>query len=237
MQFTIRPDSFKEIQNKIIRIVAFLFGGILFFVVVLPMLMSDDSSNYDTLPYMVILFGGVFAFSIWNGMKRQKLLFESFTLVIDDEKITRERLNTPVIVIYKKDVQRIVKTSSGAFSIEGDSKLNAIGIPSQIDNYELLEKTLNEIKPLTVLTKKNFFEQMAIPILMIVVLLFWGHFYITDKVISIVCGILIVLILGFSFYITVTNKNVDTRTKRVGYFSLFLVALVILNLYSKFIGS
>ena len=158
-QFTVRPSSFKEIQNKIIKIVAFLFGGILFFVVVLPTLMSDDPSSDHTLPYMIVLFGCVSVFSIWNGMKRQKALFESFKLIIDDEKITRERMNTPVIVIYKKDVQRIIKTSAGAFCIEGDSKLNAIGIPSQIDNYELLEKTLNEIKPLTVRTKRTFLNE------------------------------------------------------------------------------
>lgn len=236
-QFTIRPDSFKEIQNKIIKIVAFLFGGILFLVVILPTLMSDDASYDRTLPYMIVLFGGVSVFSIRNGMKRQKKLFESFKLIIDDEKVTRERLNTPVIVIYRKDVQRIIKTSSGAFCIEGDSKLNAIGIPSQIDNYDLLEKTLNDIKPLTVHTKKTFLEQMTIPILLIVPLLFLGHFYVTDKIVSIVCGVLVVLVLGFSFYISVTNKNIDKKTKRISYFSLLLVALVIFNLYNKFGGS
>ena len=74
-QFTIRSNSFKEVQNKIIKIVAFIFGGILFFVAVLPALMSDDSSHDRTLPYMILLFGGVSVFSIWNGMKRQKALF------------------------------------------------------------------------------------------------------------------------------------------------------------------
>jgi len=235
-QFTVRPGSFKEIQNKIITIVGFLLGGILFFVVVLPVLMSDNPSSDRTLPYMIVLFGGVFVFSIWNGLKRQKKLFESFKLIIDDEKITRERLNTPVIVIYRKDVQRIIKTSAGAFCIEGDSKLNAIGIPSQVDNYDLLEKTLNEIKPLTVRTKKTLLEQLTIPILFIVPLLFLGHFYLTDKIVSIVCGILVVLVLGFSFYISVTNKNIDKRTKRVSYFSLILVALVVFNLYNKLGG-
>ncbi len=236
-QFTVRPDSFKEVQNKVIKTVAFLFGGVLFLVVVLPTLMSDDSSYDRTLPYMILLFGGVSVFSIWNGMKRQRALFESFKLIIDDEKITRERLNTPVIVIFRKDVQRIIKTSSGTFCIEGDSKLNAIAIPSQIDNYELLEKTLNEIKPVTVNTKKTFLERMFIPILLIVALLFFGHFYMTDKIVSIVCGILLVLLFGISFYINVTNKNIDTRTKRVSYFSLFIVALVIFNLYNKFGGT
>ena len=143
-------------------------------------------------------------------------------------------MNTPVIVIYRKDVQRIIKTSSGTFCIEGNSKLNAIAIPSQIDNHELLEKTLNEIKPVTVHLKKAFSEQMIIPILLIVILLFFGHFYMTNKIVSIACGILLVLVLGFSFYVSVTNKNIDTRTKRVSYFSLFIVALVIFNLYNKF---
>jgi hypothetical protein len=233
-QFTVRPNSFKEVQNKIIKIVAFIFGGILFFVAVLPTLMSNDSSYDRTLPYMIILFGGVSVFSIWNSLKRQKALFESFKLIIDDEKITRERLNTPVIVIYRRDVQQITKTSSGTFCIEGHNKLNAIAIPSQIDNYELLERTLNEIKPVTVHIKKTFLEQMSIPILLIVVLLFFGHFYMTNTIVSIACGILLVLVLGFSFFVSVTNKNIDSRTKRFSYLSLFIVALVIFNLYNKF---
>src|SRR6188474_150385 len=149
-QFTVRPGSFKEYQNRIIKIMAFLFGGVLFFVIGLPMLMSDGPSDLGTLPYLIVLFGGLFVFSIWNAIKKQKQLFESFKLIIDEEKITRERLNTPVIVIYKKDVQRIIKTSAGAFCIEGDSKMNPITIPSQIEDYELLEKTLIEIRPLTV---------------------------------------------------------------------------------------
>jgi len=235
-QFTVKPGSFKEIQNRIIKIMALLFGGVLFFVSGLPMLMSNDLFDMGTLPYMVVLFGGVFAFSIWRAMKRQELLFESFTLIIDDEKITRERLNTPVIVIYRKDVQRITKTSSGVFCIEGDSKLNAIAIPSQIDNYELLEKTLNEIKPVIVYTKKTFLEQMLVPIILSVALLFLGHFYFSNKLVSVICGILLVLLLGFSFFISVTNKNIDKRTKRASYLCLLVVAVVILNLYNKFIG-
>ncbi|HMG93431.1 MAG TPA: hypothetical protein VK589_25410 [Chryseolinea sp.] len=232
-QFTVRPDSFKEIQKKLIKFMVFVFCGILFLVLGVPLLMSDGPSDLGTLPYMVLLFGGIFAFSILNAMKKQKVLFESFKLIIDDEKITRERLNTPVIVIYKRDVQRIVKSSSGAFSIEGDSKLNAIGIPPQIDNYDLLEKTLNEIKPLTLYTKKTFLEQMFVPILLSVALLFFGHFYIADKIISIICGILLVLLLGVGFYITVTNKNVDQKTKRMSYLSLIVVVVVIFSLYNK----
>jgi hypothetical protein len=235
-QYKFRPKSFEDLQSKIIRIMAFLFGGVLFFVVGLPMLMSEGLSDLGTLPYMVVLFGGIFVFSIWNAMKRQKLLFESFKLIIDDEKITRERLNTPVIVIYKKDVQRITKASSGVFCIEGDSKLNAIAIPSQIDNYELLERTLNEIKPVIVYTKKTFLEQMLVPIILSVALLFLGHFYLSNKLVSVICGILVVLLLGFSFYISVANKNIDKRTKRASYLCLLVVAVVILNLYSKFIG-
>ncbi len=166
-------------------------------------------------------------------MKRQKALFESFKLIIDDEKITRERLNTPVLIIYKKDVQRITKSSSGAFCVEGESKLNAITIPSQIDKFELLEKTLNEIKQVTVYTKKTFLEQMLIPILLSVALLFLGHFYLTNKMVSILSGIVLVFILGISFYVSVTNKNIDKRTKKVSYLSLIVVVVVIFNLYKK----
>ena len=234
-QFTVRPGSFKEYQNRIIKIMAFLFGGVLFFVIGLPMLMSDGPTDLGTLPYLIVLFGGLFVFSIWNAIKKQKQLFESFKLIIDEEKITRERLNTPVIVIYKKDVQRIIKTSAGAFCIEGDSKMNPITIPSQIEDYELLEKTLIEIRPLTVYTKKNFIEKMFVPIVLSVALLFWGHFYISDKVVSIICGILLVLVLGFGFYVSVTNKNIDKRTKRFSYFSLIVLAVVIYNVYNKFI--
>jgi len=73
------------------NIVAFLFGGILFFIVGLPILISDEPTNVGTLPYMIVLFGGASVFSIWSGMKRQKLLFESFKLIIDDEKMISGR--------------------------------------------------------------------------------------------------------------------------------------------------
>jgi hypothetical protein len=230
-QFSVRPNSFKEIQKRLIRRMATLFGGVTILVLVVPSLISGAPFDLVTLPILLVLFSAVFAFSIWNSMKKQKALFESLKIIIDDDKITRERLNTPQLVIYKKDVKRITKSVEGNISIEGDNKWNPIVVPAQIENNGDIERILGEISTIVVLTKKPIWQKFFVPISMSGAALYFGMFYATNKYVSIVCGLLLLAVFGFTFVVTLTNKNIDNRTKRFGYVSLILVVVVIYNLY------
>lgn len=235
-QFSVRPNSFKEIQKRLIRMMAILFGGVVFSVLVLPSFISGEPIDLVTFPILVVLFGAVFAFTIWSSVKKQKELFESFKIIIDDDKIKRERLNTPELVIYKREVKRITKSVEGNISIEGNDKWNPIVVPAQIENREDLERILADISTIIVLTKKAVWQKFFVPISMSGAGLFLATFYVTNKYVSMVCGLLLLAVIGFSFVVMVTNKNIDKRTKKMGYLSLIAIVPMIYAICVKIFG-
>lgn len=219
-QFRTRKEGFDEIKKKLITNTTILFTIIFLVVILLPALLSNDPARFKTLPIMLPLFLAILVFSMMAGIKRQRSAFESFTLTIDDEKIVRERLNTPVLTIGRNEITKITKLANGSFCIEGKSKLNPIVIPAQMDNYQVMEDTLREVKPVTVLTSKTFAEKMALPISLSGVVLVGVIFLSKNGTVTLICSILIVAILLVSLVLTQMNKNVDKGTKRLSWMVL-----------------
>ena len=82
--------------------------------------------------YGIVL--GALAFGLYRGVNRQKEIFDSYRLTLDNNAITREQHKTPTITISNTDVIEIVKNSNGSFTIKGNSPVNVIGVPSQKDD-------------------------------------------------------------------------------------------------------
>ena len=82
--------------------------------------------------YGIVL--GALAFGLYRGVNRQKEIFDSYRLTLDNNAITREQHKTPTITISNTDVIEIVKNSNGSFTLKGNSPVNVIGVPSQIDD-------------------------------------------------------------------------------------------------------
>jgi hypothetical protein len=215
-QFTPRPNSFGEIRKKIVIIMLIIFIGLVFTVLVVPQFFSGTNSTDGptTWPYVIILLAAVMGFSIFNALKRQQANFESFKLKITDEAIVREAIHVPVITIPKTAVREIIKNANGSFTIIGDSRLNAIGVPAQISDPELLERLLNEIKPAQVRTARSWLERLFIPISFSGVALMMTTFIASNKIIVLTSGLACVAILTYSLIVIQRSKNVDTRTKR-----------------------
>lgn len=216
-QFRTRREGFGEIKKKLITNTTILFTMIFLAAILLPALFSDDPGRLNTLPIMIPIFLAIAIFSIVTGIKRQRSSFESFTLTIDDEKIVRERLNTPVLTLRRNEITKITKLANGSFCIEGKSKLNTILTPAQMDDYQVMENTLNGVKPLTVLTAKTFIEKMALPISLSGVVLVGTIFLSKNGTVTLICTVLVVAILVVSLVLTQMNKNVDRRTKRLSW--------------------
>ncbi len=218
--FHIRQNGFNEIKKRLILTLSIIFTSIFAIIILLPAFMSDDSESLKTLPYMLLIFVLVFIFSILSSIKKQRRIFESFTLEIDEEKIERKRLHTPDLVIYHKDIAKITKLANGSFSIQGKSKLNPIAIPAQIGDYQELETRLKQLKEVAVLTSRSFAEKMFIPISLSGAILMAVTFISKNNIVILISSILIVLILSASLIVTQLNKNIDRKTKRLSWVSL-----------------
>ena len=70
---------------------------------------------------------------------------ESYTLTITNNLITREQFITPTISIYFNEVSEISQQKNGTLTIKGRESSDLIVVLPQIDNYNDLIKSLEQI--------------------------------------------------------------------------------------------
>jgi hypothetical protein len=168
--------------------------------------------------------------------KKQKALFESYTLCITEDSITRYQLNTPTITILKSEITIIFKGKYGDMAIFGNNQWNRISIPPQIDDYAALEEQLNSILPFTTEIKiplKNrilgnlFAIASGAPLLMT----FWWAETKMQLIISGTLGIIMFIVQEFLNY---WIKDRDSTSKKMSTVSnLMLTIMIFMEIYSK----
>lgn len=82
------------------------------------------------------------------GWGRIKTLYKSYTLTISGNAVIREQYDLPTVVLSFTEINEIAKHPDGSYTIKGKHQHEVIGIPEYIDNRLLLERSLNEIRPM-----------------------------------------------------------------------------------------
>lgn len=163
-------------------------------------------------------------------------MFESFELQISDNLIARERLNTPTISIYLKDVQEVVKCKNGSFLVRGANANDLIIIPKQIDDYDQLETALAQIKPITAKSKKAVMQKIQALLVLVGVGLMICVNTANNKIIVAIAATGFTAIMIWNLVQTQKSKNIDYRTKRNRWVALLAVAAVIYLAVQKLTG-
>ncbi|MGO4919814.1 hypothetical protein [Maribacter spongiicola] len=236
-EFQIKENGFAEIKKALIIKtipVAILAAGT-------GLTISHINSNGQTTDVNVLLFliplvVGALAFGLFKGINRQKELFESYKLIVNEYEIVREQNNTQTISIPRNEIKSIIKNPKGILTIVGSSNTDVIGVPSQINNSEKLEQILSEIKPITYSDKKPPFEKYKGVLILIVLGLMATVFISTNKLLVGITGSILILFLGYSFYEVRRNKNIDKKTKNSMWWLLLVLFSVIGNMYLKITG-
>lgn len=236
-EFQIKENGFAEIKKALIIKtipVAILAAGT-------GLTISHINSNGQTTDVNVLLFliplvVGALAFGLFKGINRQKELFESYKLIVNEYEIVREQNNTQTISIPRNEIKSIIKNPKGILTIVGNSYTDVIGVPSQINNSEKLEQVLSEIKPITYSNKKPLFEKYKGVLILIVLGLMATVFISTNKLLVGITGLILILFLGYSFYEVRRNKNIDKKTKNSMWWLLLVLFSVIGNMYFKITG-
>jgi hypothetical protein len=103
-QFKIKQDRFKEIRKQILVKtipISLLAGG-----VGVSIGMNNQQSTIDVLPVVIPVILATMVFAIFISIKRQKKIFESYTLAISEDAIVRKQTNTPTITIpFNRDYE------------------------------------------------------------------------------------------------------------------------------------
>ncbi len=143
---------------------------------------------------------GALAFGLYRGINRQKEIFDSYRLTLDNNGITREQHNTPTINIAKADLSEIIKNPNGSFTIKGNSTVNVIGVPSQIDDYENLELSLAEIRQISTKTSEPILQNFRSLLSILVIGLMASVYISKDKIIVGISGTVLLVVLGYSVF-------------------------------------
>lgn len=228
-QFRIKPNGFAAVRKKMIRrviptMLIALIGGI----VVTYFNTQGKMGDSNVLPFIIPFFIIVMAFSLFRSINRQKKLFESYTLTIEDNVITRQMVNTPEITIYFHEVKEIIKSMEGGFTIKGLEPSDIIIIPIQVENYAELEALLNQVKAviappasLYILQKGRIFLSLASAGAMVAI------FVSDNKIVVSIAGILGLCMIGWTFFYLSRSKNVDKKTRSSRWtFLLLMIAII-----------
>lgn len=233
-QFKIRHDGFKEIRKTLIikaipnSLLAALFGlAIAYFS------NNEQQSDVKTLPFAMPLVLGILAFGLYRGIKRQEALYDSYRLILDNNSIIREHINTPTISIFNADITEIIKNSNGSFTIKGNSTLNMISVPSQIEEYEKLERLLSEIRPISAKTDTPFLQKFRGLISILTLGLMAAVAISDDKRIVGISGTVLLVVLFYSVFEIQRSKNIDYKTKRIFWWVILVAASVCSVMYYK----
>lgn len=241
-QFKMQEDRFYEVKKRILMRVIPI--GLLA-IIIGPIIGLPNSNNQDisigafaiAIPFIL----GAFGFGLYLAVKRQKELFNSYTLSITDNEITREQKNTPSIKIPFGDVLWITKSGNGTLIIKGKAKTDIILVPPQINNYDQLENALKLIKPLAIPAAGTFLQKyLGLLITLTLVILTIGSmitvYMAQNKIIVAISGILFIGLMLWSFVETRRNKNIDSKTKKAGWWIWVVIFSVVSIAYYKLIG-
>lgn len=233
-QFKIRPNGFKEIRKAMLmRSIPMILLAIFVGFAISYFNADTQQSNVNIYPFLVPLTLIALGFALFRIIKKQKEQFESYRLTIDDNGITKEQLHFPTISIATAELTEIRKNANRSFTVKGSSTFHTINIPSQIENYEKLEKLLNEIRPISMISPPALYQKLQ-GMLSIVVIGCIAVVYISkDKIIVSLSGTVLLAVLGYSFFVLQKSKNVDKQMKKMTWWSVLVIASIIVMMYNK----
>lgn len=235
--FKIRHNGFKGIRKKmLLRSIPLLLIAGTVGITISAINSKQKENDVNVLPIIVPIIAAALGLGVYCGVNRQKALFESYTLTIMNNLITREQQDTPAISIYFNDVKEIVKHKNGSFTIKGKEPVDIIGIPAQIDNYTQLETTLQQIQPLIVKDKASFMERYQSLAGLLTVGLMLCVYAVNNKIVVALTGSALVALMVWSFIKIRRSKNTDSRTKRNVWWVVLVLASVIAVMIFKLTG-
>jgi len=235
--FKIREDGFKEIRKKMLQrsIPLLLIAGAVG-ITISTINSKQEKNDVNVLPIIIPVMAVALGFGIYRGVNRQKGLFESYTLTITNNLITREQQNTPTISIYFNDVKEIAKHKNSSFTIKGKETVDLIGIPAQIENISQLETALQQIQPIVVKDKVSFMEKYQSLTGLVTLGLMLCVYTVSNKIIVALTGTALVALMVWSFIKIRSSKNVDSKTKRSVWWVVLVLASVIAVMIFKLTG-
>jgi hypothetical protein len=227
-EFKIKPNGFQEIRKRLlIRAIPLLLLAVGVGITISTVNTKKEENNVNVLPLVIPMMAVAVGVGMYRGVRRQKSLFESYTLTLTNNVIMREQLNTPPVSLYFNDVREIVKAKNGGFVVRGKEPADVIIIPCQIDNNADLEVTLQSIRPISTKSTQPAIKRYSAVLPLLTLGLMVAVYTLTNKVVVATTGTLLISVMVWSFLESRRSRNIDHRTKRSMWWVLVVLASVV----------
>ena len=228
-QFKIRENGFKEIRKQtIMRTIPMILIAMLVGLAIFEFNPNNsDTSDINVYPYIIPIIIGALAFGLNKGIKRQKAIYDTYLLTIDDSGLTREQGNTPGIRLLFSEIKKITKTNQGGFVITGKNLANSIIVPAQIEYLNQFENQLKENCSITIEMSKPMIQRLMIPMIIAVLGLMAITYISTNKILVSFSGTILTAIMIWSFIKIRTNKNIDKKTRKSSYWVILVIFSIV----------
>lgn len=236
-EFGITREGIRDILRKTFSrvfpiILVFTLGGISISIIRdVKVGEKENLDVFDLIPVGIIAV--ILVFSIYRTKKRLENIYRDYILTFENNSITRTAPTMPKLTIPFQEITRVKKTAMGGFAVVGSSRLNTLFIPAQVENIERIEELLRAIPTVTITEKTTLLEKLGLPIVFSALLLF-GAFIISDHpVIILSTGIIMCVLLTYSFIMVQKSKMYDQHSKNRSWISLLILFSILATMYIR----
>jgi hypothetical protein len=178
----------------------------------------------------------IYGFNIYRSFKKQKKFLQSYCVTISEEGVTREQWNTPPLSISSLEIREIIKTKKGSFMIKGLGRTDVIYIPRWIENPATVEEHLQQLAPVAENKKDARKRKLRIALAFLAIGLTICFFTVSNKIVTLICGPLLIGFLVWVLYEVQTSKSVPTNAKRKNWTLLIPIIVVVYFIYLRLMG-
>lgn len=145
VSFRYRGEAFAVIRKRIIVIYFVVGVGLYIYSGLIPALQTNARTGILGGSIMLILIGIISIFSARWTINRQRKMFDSFELKIDEDKISRTQDKLRDLMIPKTEIREIVIKQNGTFIIKGKNSYNTIYVLPYVSDPQRLRSELNKV--------------------------------------------------------------------------------------------
>lgn len=231
--FKTHPDGFAIIRKQTLRrTIPVILVALVIFVVINIRTSGTSKELYPLLiaaPLLLFVIGR----SVYTGLKRRRRLFDSFTIEIDEDTVTRTQADTPALSLNRLEITSVSKDRQGIITIRGMDKQDLIVVPADMDRQEEMEAALARIIAFSEQQPRPLGEYYGWIATVVAIGLMVAVNIVENKIIVLVSGILLIGLLTWSLLAVYRNKNVSNRYKRSSWVVLLVIASVIISILTK----
>lgn len=95
--------------------------------------------------FSVIFATSIFTWLLRKQIRKEKLIFESFKLTLDENRIIKEQSDSPKVIFTFDKIKSITKKPNGSIVIVNKDASELIEISQYINDFDILEHRLGKI--------------------------------------------------------------------------------------------